>query len=396
MEYNDEATLIMIVSLPMVAQVPYFSGHKQNFVNDILFQLAPVYLAIMYPGTIREIYIWLFAMVDLGKLRFCRNRRGSRATVVDQERNIIAICVTLAIYAVDFSIFHPSLGKTDFFGLSLMDMGVGSFMYNAGLTSSVKTKEKYIRASAFLALLGSIRYLTVKLCGIKANPREYGAHSNFYFILALVNLLYNLLKSENNFAVGILLTLFYELVLQTTSLPVMLLSDDRRNCIEANKESLSAVICYTSIFLITSKLSESVFSKKSFREKALDFLHFTVFTAGLYFALRSVSPPSRRLGNAAFVFWILMSHTVPLTFHLFMESIIKCYEMPIPTFLSSNMMFVFLFSNLLVLVGNLLFDPKRLSAASSHAVLLSYLALVFVMPAYICKVLNCRKIRIGF
>jgi glucosaminylphosphatidylinositol acyltransferase len=396
MSYNDEMTLVMIISLPMVAQIAYFSGYEQNILNDIVFQIMPVYLAVIFPGALKEIYAWLLTMLNLSRLRRSEHRESLRATVVDQERNTISICVTLAIYAADFSIFHPSLGKNDFFGLSFMDLGVGSFMYNAGLVSAVNTRQRYIRSSAFLILLGFVRLFTVRMCNLSVNNREYGVHSNFYFILAAVNLVYNLLSSEGNFAVGLLIILSYEFVLQVTPLKGVILSDDRDSFIAANKESIAAVVAYTSIFLIASRLSKCVFSKRSLRRKALEFINYNIFFAAMYSMAKSLSPASRRLGNATFVFWILMAHTVPLSFHLFMEGIVRYYEMPIPTFSSRNMMFIFLFSNLLVLAGNMLFDPKTLSTAASHAVLLGYMAAVFVVPTYLCRKFNCERIKIGF
>ena len=78
------------------------------------------------------------------------------------------LCHVTAIYDIDLSIFEKRLEKTDFFGM-LMD--IGSFIYNAGVMGDREVSRKY---------------LTVKTCKINVNPREYGTHLIFYFLLVFV------------------------------------------------------------------------------------------------------------------------------------------------------------------------------------------------------------------
>lgn len=108
------------------------------------------------------------------------------------------------ILAVDFSVFPRVLGKCEDFGTSLMDVGVGSFVFSLGIVSSksfsgrpaspwIKTCIKALRTAAPVLALGFIRLLMVKGVEYPEHLTEYGVHWNFFFTLGLVPALCSML-----------------------------------------------------------------------------------------------------------------------------------------------------------------------------------------------------------
>ena len=100
---------------------------------------------------------------------------------------IVATCV--AILAVDFHVFPRRYAKVETWGTSLMDLGVGSFVFSAG-TVSVRPKLKQelssqapsfwptfvssLRHAFPLLVLGMIRLYSVKSLDYAEHASEYG------------------------------------------------------------------------------------------------------------------------------------------------------------------------------------------------------------------------------
>lgn len=74
----------------------------------------------------------------------------------------------IAILAVDFPVFPRRFAKTETYGHSLMDIGVGSFLFASSLTSQqAKSNEgssvlNTLRSVTPLIILGLVRLLSVK------------------------------------------------------------------------------------------------------------------------------------------------------------------------------------------------------------------------------------------
>ncbi|CAG8667441.1 5599_t:CDS:2, partial [Dentiscutata heterogama] len=115
-------------------------------------------------------------------------------------RSCMMILTCLSILAVDFPIFPRRLAKTETYGTSLMDLGVGSFVFSSGIVAArpfLKKPEnrfkpfkgqllRAVRQALPILILGFIRLMMVKGVDYQEHASEYGVHWNFFFTLGFL------------------------------------------------------------------------------------------------------------------------------------------------------------------------------------------------------------------
>ncbi|PAV17776.1 GPI-anchored wall transfer 1 [Pyrrhoderma noxium] len=174
----------------------------------------------------------------------------------------------LAILAVDFPVFPRSLAKCETFGVSLMDLGVGSFVFSQGVVSAIPLLKdpSYLIAPSLsklidisrkvlpLFFLGMIRVISVKGTEYPEHVTEYGVHWNFFFTLAVLPILqvalHPLIVHLPISLLGFLVALLHQLLLSLTALQDFALNAPRDNIISANKEGLISLTGYLAIQLL--------------------------------------------------------------------------------------------------------------------------------------------------
>jgi len=174
----------------------------------------------------------------------------------------------LAILAVDFPVFPRELAKCETFGVSLMDLGVGSFVFSQGIVSSIPLLKDptYLTSPLWpklisvtkknlpIIFLGLIRVLLVKGTEYPEHESEYGTHWNFFITLALLPILQTVLHPiilrVPISLVGVLLAISHQTALSFFGLESFVLHAPRTDLISANKEGLVSLTGYLSIHLL--------------------------------------------------------------------------------------------------------------------------------------------------
>ncbi len=294
-----------------------------------------------------------------GRPTFTGSAGLPRQPFVSVYRGCMLIMTCVAILAVDFKIFPRRFGKTETWGQSVMDIGVGSFVFNGaliGARATLKDKEgrqpnqsigKQLLASTAHSLpifvLGMIRLLSVKNLDYQEHVTEYGVHWNFFTTLALLPPFAVIFRALFAFvpsyavpalAVGCL----YSGLLEFTDLKKYIISAPRTDLISMNREGICSFFGYLAIYLAGLSVGSSIFapaaprkattppSKESIlsfagikkavhdvtaREPVLSSLLLgTASWSALFWFATSPSSfglsqtPSRRLANLPYILWV--------------------------------------------------------------------------------------------
>ncbi|KAI0096895.1 GPI-anchored wall transfer protein 1 [Nemania sp. FL0031] len=184
-------------------------------------------------------------------------------------RGSLLVLTCLAILAVDFRIFPRRFAKVETWGTSLMDLGVGSFVFSAGIVAARPLlKEKAegratplsqrlvysMRHSLPLLILGVVRLISVKGLDYAEHVTEYGVHWNFFFTLGFlppfVAISQSVLKVIPSYAgLAITLSVAHQVILESTSLKAFILTAPRTDLFSMNREGICSFVGYLAIFL---------------------------------------------------------------------------------------------------------------------------------------------------
>ena len=341
---------------------------------------------------------------------------------------IVVTCV--AILAVDFRIFPRRFAKVENWGTSLMDMGVGSFVFTAGVVGARDilkqrmTPKTQSFASQFITslrhalplwILGFVRLYSVKKVNYAEHVTEYGVHWNFFFTLALlppfVAIFQAIVSSELSFTIlSLLLATAYEALLDLTELKKFVLTAPRTDLLSQNREGIFSFIGYLSIFLagqatgIYALIRESpTSSSKSIAKRLRDSSVFMklvrwcviwtilfVASTNLYVLNLDVS---RRLANLPYVLWVISFNTLQLVLFCGVETAIfpdiyksedratetkKCKDVTsgVLQAFNRNGLAIFLIANLLTGLVNLTVPTIHVSHGVAMGILVTYMAIL--------------------
>lgn len=257
-------------------------------------------------------------------------------------RAAMMIVTCIAILAVDFRVFPRRFAKVENWGTSLMDLGVGSFVFSAGVVSAravLKARASgapkpsvgqrlagAVRHSVPLLVLGFIRLWSVKGLDYAEHVSEYGVHWNFFFTLGLLppfvelfDTLTIIVPSYEVLALGIMV--IYQVVLESTELKVWILISPRgADLLSKNREGVFSFLGYLAIFIagrgvgtrIIPRGTSQTKSPQKARKSVLTNLALQVvlwsalfyFNATYAMGFGANIMVSRRLANMPYVLWV--------------------------------------------------------------------------------------------
>ncbi|KAK4191871.1 GWT1-domain-containing protein [Podospora australis] len=338
-------------------------------------------------------------------------------------RGNMMVVTCICILAVDFRVFPRRFAKVETWGTSLMDMGVGSFVFSAGIVAARPLlKEFYektttplgtrlarsLRHSLPLLVLGGIRLLSVKGLDYAEHVTEYGVHWNFFFTLAFLPPFVALFQSAlkvipSSSLIALLLCLCYECALHLTSLKSFILAGPRDNLISMNREGIFSFIGYLSIFLVGQDMGMVILPRGDERfsgsRRAFDLMvALAVAAIGLnvlYFFCTNYSyglgwTVSRRMANLPYVLWVAAFNSALLFGFMLVDCIFfgnfynakdkkaekEAYETATSRILRAynrNGLAVFLLANLLTGLVNMTVPTLDVGSVATMGILAAYL-----------------------
>lgn len=344
-------------------------------------------------------------------------------------RGSMMVITCLAILAVDFRIFPRRFAKVETWGTSLMDLGVGSFVFSAGVVGARPVlKERAegratplhrrllssLRHSFPLLVLGVIRTLSVKGLDYAEHVTEYGVHWNFFFTLGFlppfVAIFQSILQVVPSYAsLSVILAVVYQFVLESTNLKGYIFLAPRTDLMSMNREGLCSFIGYLAIFLAGQdtgmyvlprriKPTGAVIASSQRKTLLLTLAAWSGIWAALYYL--STNPVrgagldvSRRLANLPYVLWIVAFNNAQLFVFCLIDNIFfpsfynaqdartekEAYETATSKVLKSfnkNGLAVFLVANLLTGVVNMTVPTLHVGPIPAVGILLAYSAVL--------------------
>lgn len=318
----------------------------------------------------------------------------ARRDFVTVYRSAMMVLTITAILAVDFPVFPRRFAKAETWGTSLMDLGVGSFVFSMGLVTARQTilfptrpwkqdVKRSLSSSANLLVLGFIRLALVKSMDYHEHVSEYGVHWNFFFTLGFLPAVFSVVKRIPWFAV--VLAVGYELVLKNTGLMEWVLIAPRTGLISQNKEGISSFVGYLSIFIFGHMFGRKILPSTVLLKDIIRtaFKWTSLFHLVLYILTISTDV-SRRLANLPYIMWVVAFNSGLLFVLALFEYLFDLRPSATYTAVNKHGNTVFLLGNMLTGLVNLSVNTITMSRGQGMAVLLGY-QLVIVLA---CEFLN--------
>eukprot|EP00755_Sulcionema_specki_P012898 Sspe_Gene.8599::Locus_2911_Transcript_1_1_Confidence_1.000_Length_1912::g.8599::m.8599/K05283/PIGW; phosphatidylinositol glycan, class W len=360
--YQVFATCWVIV---VVGAVDLHLGASQRWtwqVAEAAAIIACIAGAVSMQGTV----LCLLAVLPLlcFALAHPSDARPARPPHITVYRAGLMLLTSYCILAVDFPSFPTEHMKTEVYGVSLMDAGVGSFVFAYGMVHFRKRLgAKWWSRTAPLVAMGLARVVMVKGANYQEHVTEYGVHWNFFLTLAVLPL------AATERIPWWLITGVHQLLLSFAGGTEYLLDEANRthSIISANKEGLASLPGYLALLSLGNRADGYVWAGGL---GALSLaLHFTV------------QPVSRRFCNAAYVTLVGSLNTFIVT---------SLSHLPVTHEGGYVLRQVNRHSLLTFLVANLLTGAINLAIPTLHAppmveagVLCAYMAAVIAVPALV-------------
>lgn len=342
--------LLRNLFLPWITHGLRFPTHGKRywykFLADFLFIVAPTLgVQTVLADAVGIVHLIMFSIIALllvfmliEQSMVCKDGATARhilnkiieehhapTTFLTYFRSAIFILVACAVLGVDFAIFPRRFAKTETVGHSLMDVGVAAFIAANGLVPPLKTntrKEEGERKRAsrrfsmmysstlLLVGLGIVRTLVLSVLGYPYQVSEYGIHWNFFYTLAVVNLVTYLLPTQFTLITATIFAAVHQYALSNGIQDWVLdESAPRDTFVEANREGIFSLAGYIAIYYYSRAMgrfiAKTALAGLRVRSWAAAVLHMLllcgIFAAVQLAAEAALGPPSRRLVNLPYI-----------------------------------------------------------------------------------------------
>nr|KYP38717.1 Uncharacterized protein At4g17910 family [Cajanus cajan] len=305
------------------------------------------------------------------------------ANFVDDAMIITFLC----ILAVDFRIFPRRYAKTETYGTSLMDLGVGAFVVANSLVSrqarniTTLSWKIAIVSTSPLIILGFLRLVTTTGVDYQVHVGEYGVHWNFFFTLAAVSILTSVINISPQYSgvLGSLVLVGYQFCLMH-GLNHYLLSNERgMDIISQNKEGIFSIFGYWGMYLLGVHLGNYLFfgsHSTGFRSSRWVRMRVWVLSILLWLLTvlldRHVERISRRTCNLPYVTMVLADNLQLLSILMLADLVPGSKISILEEAFNRNLLATFLLANVLTGLVNLSVDTLSASSVTAVFILLVY------------------------
>ncbi|KAL2518991.1 Uncharacterized protein Adt_15238 [Abeliophyllum distichum] len=343
-----------------------------------------------YTTAISMILLLLFMMAvkrnGSSFLQEC-NMDSIRANISSYRVSMMLV-TCFCILAVDFKIFPRRYAKTETYGTSLMDLGVGSFVLANSLVSrqargiSNMTLRNALCSTSPLIFLGFARLISTTSVDYQVHVGEYGVHWNFFFTLAAVSILTSIVNVSPNQCgiLGSFILIGYQVFL-SRGLNEYLLSEKRgTNVMSQNKEGIFSIFGYWGMYLVGVRIGSYLFFENNV-DTALRTNKWTrtrVWSLCLFFWSTTlfldlhVERVSRRTCNLAYVSLVLAINLQVLAILMLSNYIPGGKISAMEEAFNRNLLGSFLLANILTGLVNLSVDTLLVPPISALAILFAY------------------------
>lgn len=366
---------------------------KFNFIVEFLIIVIPIllnttvladYAFQVFSGffVISCSFIWY-----ISHQKHLPKKSVSQRDCITNTRSTVNVISVIAILAVDFLVFPRRFAKTETFGYSLMDVGVGLFVFSNAIVDGGQTDlVKAVKGSIPLIILGVGRFFVTTQADYYVPVSEYGIHWNFFITLAVTKIFVSLIWTTVNVKYiwinAVLLMVSHEILLEMGLKNFVLSKDKRIGFIAENKEGLVSSMGYVYLYLFSAYFSYFLELKKGCNHPRKAILKFIIVSVGTLTAsiiCGKYLGISRRLANSAYCFWVVfigvfMTGLFYIT-SLILEIVFKRPLAPplIYKAVNYNGLVFFLLSNVLTGLINIICDTLKLGPVSSLAILILYM-----------------------
>ncbi|TPX56896.1 hypothetical protein PhCBS80983_g04223 [Powellomyces hirtus] len=317
-------------------------------------------------------------------------------------RSTLQVVTAGMILMVDFQVFPRRYAKTETFGTSLMDLGVGMFIFTGGIVagpriqsssmdrrSAFKNLNNSVRSCIPVLVLGVLRMVVTKSVNYQEHVTEYGAHWNFFLTLGLIPIFISavqlIMPGINLAFLGGLVISVYTFVLEKMELQNYILTAPRTGLVSMNREGICSFLGYLTIYLIAAAIGVrmNTHAQSGLQKQLPNMIGELSALALAFYGITHVLtdvveiPVSRRMANISYASWVLGACSAQVMGTALVDLLFGSHNVPILfKAVNRNQLAVFLLANVLTGVINMSIDTLSVPDIAAVLIVGTYVLVV--------------------